>query len=160
MISAAGLGSRLVGPSQEHSTMMKIVFAAAFAAALAAPAGAQTATMAGQVRAHSAAPLSVKVDQTLASTVKISADSAYAIARAHANNGEVSSADLQMKKGKLVYEVKVLNPDKKASEVVIDAMTGEVVRAKMYGGLKSNVIHHKENKKLLDAKRDSAARNP
>jgi uncharacterized membrane protein YkoI len=141
--------------------MRKFVLATAIAAAAAAaPAAAQSASVTGQVHSHTAAPVSVKVDQTLASTAKVSADSAFAIARAHANNGEVSSADLQMWNGKLVYEVKVLNKDKKASEVIVDAMTGDVVKAKMYGGVKSKVAHHKENKKLLNAKRDSAARNP
>ena len=98
----------------------------------------------------------MKVAQSLASTVKVSADSAFAIARAQHDVGEISSADLQMASGKLVYQVKTLLKNKGASEVVIDAMTGEVLKDKKYGGLKALVEHHDENKKLLDAKRDSS----
>jgi len=110
----------------------------------------------GKVVPSEAAKVSVKVDASLANTVKISADSAYALARAFADNGEVSSADLEMKEGRLVYEVKVLNKNKGASEVIVDAMTGEILKDKKYGGVKAVIEHNQENKKLLDAKRDSA----
>lgn len=70
----------------------------------------------------------------------------------------MSSVDLELKGKRLVYEVKVLNKSKRATEVTIDAMTGEVVKLKRYGGLKATVVHHKENKKLLDA--DSASNAP
>jgi hypothetical protein len=36
-------------------------------------------------------------------------------------------------------------------------MTGAVVKDKKYGGVKAAITHDQENKKLLDAKRDSAA---
>ena len=39
-------------------------------------------------------------------------------------------------------------------------MTGEVTKNTQFGGLKSTVIHNKENKKLLNAKRDSAKTSP
>jgi hypothetical protein len=39
-------------------------------------------------------------------------------------------------------------------------MTGELLEAEQHGGIKSTLLHHKENKKLLDAKRDSAAKTP
>jgi hypothetical protein len=83
-----------------------------------------------------------------------------AIAKANADNGEVSSAELKMMDKRLVYDVKVLNKSKRATDVAVDAMTGEVVKDKQYGGLKSTVVHRDENKKLLNAKRDSAAKNP
>jgi len=113
----------------------------------------------GQVVASEAARVNVKVAQSLASTVKISADSAFQIARASAtkaDSGEVSSADLEMKSGRLVYQVKMLLKHKGASEVVVDAMTGEVLKDKRYGGAKALVEHNDENRKLLDAKRDSS----
>ena len=110
----------------------------------------------GKVVPSEAAKVGIKVDASLANTVKISADSAYALARAFADNGEVSSADLEMRAGRLVYEVKVLNKNKGASEVIVDAMTGEILKDKKYGGVKAVVEHNQENKKLLDAKRDSA----
>jgi uncharacterized membrane protein YkoI len=106
-----------------------------------------------------AARVNVKVAQSLASSAKISGDSAFKIARASAtpaDSGEISSADLEMASGRLVYQVKMLLKNKGASEVVVDANTGEVLKDKKYGGLKALVEHHDENRKLLDAKRDSA----
>jgi uncharacterized membrane protein YkoI len=130
--------------------------------AFALPAMAQTttSTSAGQVEPAAAAKVKVKVAESLASTARVSADTAYAIARRNASNGEVSSAELESSGGRLVYNVHVLNKGKRASTVKVDAMTGEVLDATEHGGLKSTMMHHKENKKLLDAKRDSAAKNP
>ena len=142
--------------------MNKFIIATALAAAVALPAAGQsTSTANGQVvPTTTAARVKINVNQSLASTAKISADSAFALARAHADNGEVSSAELENKGGRLVYEVQVLNKNKGETTVKIDAMSGEVVEAEKHGGLKAQAIHHKENKKLLDAKRDSAAKNP
>lgn len=133
-----------------------------FATAFALPAMAQTTTTTstGQVVPSAAARVKVKVDQSLASTARVSADSAFAIASRAADNGEVSSAELESKGGRLLYEVHVLNKSKRASTVKVDAITGEVVDATKHGGLKATMMHHKENKKLQDAKRDSAAKNP
>jgi uncharacterized membrane protein YkoI len=130
----------------------------ALAAAVAAPAAAQTTPTTGTTPTQTSSVVKVnsKVDSSVAATVKVRGDSAIALARANADSGEVSSIDLEMKEGKLVYEVKVLNKNKGASEIQIDAMTGEVVKDKKYGGLKAPAVHHQENKKLLDAKRDSA----
>ena len=138
--------------------MRTFIIATTFIAAAALPAAAQTAE--GKVQAKTAAKVEVKVNQSLANSAKVSGDSAFAIARAHADNGEVSSAELESSGGRLVYEVKVLNKSKRASTITVDAMTGEVVEATQHGGLKSTALHHKENKKLLNAKRDSAAKTP
>jgi uncharacterized membrane protein YkoI len=140
--------------------MTRFLLAAAFVAAIAAPAAAQSTNVTGKVQADKAARVDVKVNASLANSAKISGDSAFALARAHSDNGEVSSAELENSGGRLVYEVHVLNKSKRASTVTVDAMTGEVVDATKHGGLKATTMHHKENKKLLDAKRDSAARNP
>jgi len=141
--------------------MNKFIIATALAATVALPAAGQsTSASNGQVVPTTAARVKINVNQSLASTAKISADSAFVLARAHADNGEVSSAELENKGGRLVYEVQVLNKNKGATTVKIDAMSGEVVEAEKHGGLKAPAIHHKENKKLLDAKRDSAAKNP
>jgi uncharacterized membrane protein YkoI len=107
-----------------------------------------------------AAKVDIKVSRSLAHSVKVSGDSAMAIAKANADNGEVSSAELKMMDKRLVYDVKVLNKSKRATDVAVDAMTGEVVKDKQYGGLKSTIVHRDENKKLLNSKRDSAAKNP
>jgi uncharacterized membrane protein YkoI len=140
--------------------MTRFLLATAFVAGMAVPVAAQGVTGAGKVQPDKAARVDVKVNQSLANSVKISGDSAFALARAHADNGEVSSAELEQSGGRLVYEVHVLNKSKRASTVTVDAMTGEVVDATKHGGLKSTVMHGKENKKLLNAKRDSAAKNP
>ena len=142
--------------------MNNYLIATALVAAVALPAAGQvTATSHGHVMpTASAARVKINVNQSLASTARVSADSAFVLARAHADNGEVSSAELESKGGRLVYEVQVLNKNKGATTVKIDAMSGEVVEAEKHGGLKAPAVHHKENKKLLDAKRDSAAKNP
>jgi uncharacterized membrane protein YkoI len=136
----------------------------ALAAAIAAPASAQSGTTSATdttktkatTATSSVVKVNSKVDSSVAATVKVRGDSAISLARANADSGEVSSIDLEMKEGKLVYEVKVLNKNKGASEIQIDAMTGEVVKDKKYGGLKAPAVHHQENNKLLNAKRDSA----
>jgi hypothetical protein len=139
--------------------MNKLINATALVVVIALPAAGQSGVQ-GQVQANTAARVNVKVNPSLANSARISGDSAFALARAHADNGEVSSAELENVNGRLVYEVHVLNKSKRASTVTVDAMTGEVVEATQHGGLKATKMHHKENKKLLDAKRDSAARNP
>ena len=142
--------------------MNRLIIAAALVAAVALPAAGQTtSTSPGRVvSTSSAAKVEIKVSPDLASTVRISADSAYAIARAHAENGEVSSAQLVSEDGHLVYHVMVLNRKKSATKVWVDAMTGATLDTHKHGGLKAPVVHHKENKKLLDARRDSAAKAP
>ena len=110
----------------------------------------------GQVTPSEAAKVNVKVAPSLANTVKISGDSAFAIARTSPDAGEISSADLEMKEGRLVYQVKMLKGAKGASEVVVDAMTGEILKDKKYGGLKALNEHADEHVKLQNAKADSS----
>ena len=142
--------------------MNKFIIATALVVAVTLPAAGQvTSSSHGRVEpTSSAAKVNVKVSKSRANTVRVSADSAFAIARAHADNGEVSSADLASEDGRLVYEVKVLNKNKGATKVWVDAMTGALIDAEKHGGLKAPAVHHKENKKLQDAKRDSVAKNP
>jgi uncharacterized membrane protein YkoI len=111
----------------------------------------------GQVQPTSGAiKVDVKVAPTLANTVKISADSAFALARASSDAGEISSAELEMKEKALVYNIKMLK-GAGASVVHVDAMTGEVVKDKKYGGLKASAENDKQLKKLDEAKKDSSA---
>jgi uncharacterized membrane protein YkoI len=143
--------------------MNKFIIATALVGAVALPAASQsttTATSNGQIHPSSAARVKVEVNESLAAGAKISGDSAFALARSHADNGEVSSAKLKFADGRLLYEVQVLNKSKRESTVKVDAMSGEVLEAEQHGGLKASALHHKENKKLLDAKRDSAAKTP
>ena len=133
----------------------------ALAVVVAVPAAAQVpATGAAQTTAN-AVKVTNNVSPSLAASVKVSADSALQIARAASDWGEVSSAQLEMKDNQsLVYEVKLLNKSKRATEVHVDAMSGAVIKNTQYGGLKAAVVHNKENKKLLNAKRDSAKTTP
>jgi uncharacterized membrane protein YkoI len=154
-------GPRFRTSPQEMQRMNKFIIVTGLALTVALPAAGQSATSNGQVvPTTTAARVKINVSASLASTVRISADSAFALARANAANGEVSSAELESKAGRLLYEVQVLNRNKGATTVKIDAVSGEVLEAEKHGGLKAPAIHHKENKKLLDAKRDSAAKNP
>lgn len=148
---------QFVSPNAGDYRMKSTIIAMALAVAVTAPAAAQSATGTANMSPRAAAVRpNVKVSPSLAASVKISAEEAKEIARRTANMGEVSSIDLELKGKRLIYEVKVLNKSKRATEVHVDAMTGEVVKDKKYGGVKSTVVHHKENKKLLNAKRDSA----
>ena len=125
----------------------------ALAAIAAMPAAAQTGkaqTTGVAVKVHS------EVDASLARSVKVSGDSAFRIARRVTQGAEVSSAELEVDDKRLVYQLKLLNKDGKVIEVDVDAMTAEVVKNKQFGGLKSEVIEEKEQKKLKE--RESATR--
>ena len=114
----------------------------------------------GQVQPTSGAvKVQVKVAPTLANTVKISADSAFALARASNDAGQISSAELEMKEKALVYNIKMIK-GAGASVVYVDAMTGEVVKDKKFGGLKAAAENQEESKKLYDAKKDSTKKAP
>ena len=109
----------------------------------------------GKVQPTSGAvKVDVKVAPTLANTVKISADSAFALAKASPDAGEISSAELEMKEKALVYNIKMLK-GAGASVVHVDAMTGEVVKDKKYGGLKATGENDTQLRKLNEAKKDS-----
>ena len=121
------------------------------------PSGANASSGAtGQVQPTSGvAKVEVKVAPSLANTVKISADSAFALAKASPDAGEISSAELEMTDHRLVYQVKMVKGNG-ASTVYVDAMTGEVVKDKKFGGLKAAAENGEESQKLIEAKTDSA----
>jgi hypothetical protein len=123
------------------------------------PSGANAAAASGatgQVQPTSGvAKVEVKVAPSLANTVKISADSAFALAKASPDAGEISSAELEMTDHRLVYQVKMVKGNG-ASTVYVDAMTGEVVKDKKFGGLKAAAENGEESQKLIEAKKDSA----
>lgn len=51
--------------------------------------------------------------------------------------GQISSGEMQVNNGRTVYEIALLPTDKKTySKVEIDAMTGEIINAKQFGGLR------------------------
>ena len=114
----------------------------------------------GQIQPTSGAiKVDVKVDSSLAKTAKISADSAFALARASNTAGEISSAELEMTDKRLVYQVKMVKGNG-ASTVYVDAMTGEVVKDKKFGGVKAAAENQEEAKKLYDAKKDDSKKAP
>jgi len=140
-------------PSSSGASVTAPAPSNADASVKAPAAGGET----GKVQPTSGAvKVDVKVAPTLANTVKISADSAFALARASNDAGEISSAELEMKEKALVYNIKMLK-GAGASVVHVDAMTGEVVKDKKYGGLKASAENDKQIKKLDEAKKDSSA---
>lgn len=66
----------------------------------------------------------------------ISPDQAKAIALC-AVPGQISSGEMELNDGRTVYEITILPTGKQThSKVEIDAMTGEVINAKQFGGLR------------------------
>lgn len=152
--SAPSTGTSVTAPAPSSgaaSTSPSGVTSAPSAGA-SAPMGAE-----GQVQPTSGnIKVQVKVDPSLANTAKISADSAFALAKASPDAGEISSAELEMTDKRLVYQVKMVK-GAGASTVYVDAMTGEVVKDKKFGGLKAAAENQEESQKLYDAKKDSSA---
>ena len=153
---------------------MKTVFGLALASALAlgtttlaaqAPQrrdSTHTMRRAGAADSASRVDLKVKVDASVASSAKISADSAQTIALAKVDEGgKVNSGELKMEDGKLVYEVNVVpNGKKTVRKFNVDAMTGEIVSDKSLGGLNAAVKKHQQHTKEKNARaaKDSIAR--
>ena len=145
-------GASVTAPAPSNAGASVTAPSPSGASVSAAPSGET-----GKVQPTSGAvKVDVKVAPTLANTVKISADSAFALARASNDAGEISSAELEMKEKALVYNIKMLK-GAGASVVHVDAMTGEVVKDKKYGGLKASAENDKQIKKLDEAKKDSTA---
>ena len=143
-------------PSSSGASVTAPAPSNADASVKAPAAGGET----GKVQPTSGAvKVDVKVAPTLANTVKISADSAFALAKASPDAGEISSAELEMTDHRLVYQVKMVKGNG-ASTVYVDAMTGEVVKDKKFGGIKATVENAEESQKLIDAKKDSTAKKP
>ncbi len=95
----------------------------------------------------------VKVDANVASTATVSADSAQTLALAQVpEGGKVSSGELHMEDGKLVYDINVVpNGKKTVRKVRVDALTGAIVKDKQLGGLKGVVKKHEEHTKEKNA---------
>ena len=134
-----------------------VLAVAGLLAGVATTAHAQTATDSARTMKRAGTPdstskrvnLKVKVDANVASSAKVSADSAQAIALAQVQEGgKVNSGELHMEDGKLVYDIRVVPNGKKTSRLVrVDAMTGDIVKDKQYGGVKGVVKKHAEHEK-------------
>jgi uncharacterized membrane protein YkoI len=121
-----------------------------------------TMRRAGAADSMSRVDLQVKVDASVASSAKISADSAQAIALAKVDEGgKVNSGELKMEKGKLVYEINVVpNGKNTVRKFNVDAMTGDIVSDRTLGGLNAAVKKHQQHTKEVKAKasKDTTAR--
>jgi len=145
-------GASVTAPAPSNAGASVTAPAPSGASVSAAPSGET-----GKVQPTSGSiKVDVKVAESLASTVKISADSAFALAKASPDAGQISSAELEMTDHRLVYQVKMVKGSG-ASTVYVDAMTGEVVKDKKFGGVKAAVENAEESQKLIDAKKDSSA---
>jgi hypothetical protein len=79
--------------------------------------------------------VSIKSDLYNTSTM-ISPEQAKALALC-AVPGQISSGEMEVNNGRTVYQITLLPTDKRThSKVEIDAMTGEVINAKQFGGLR------------------------
>ena len=145
-------GASVTAPAPSNAGASVTAPAPSGASVSAAPSGET-----GKVQPTSGSiKVDVKVTESLANTVKISADSAFALAKASPDAGQISSAELEMTDHRLVYQVKMVKGSG-ASTVYVDAMTGEVVKDKKFGGVKAAVENAEESQKLIDAKKDSSA---
>jgi uncharacterized membrane protein YkoI len=146
---------------------MKRFVVLSFAALLvASTAGAQTAKDSTHTMKRAGTPdstskrvnLKVDVDANVASSAKVSADSAQSIALAQVQEGgKVNSGKLQMEDGHLVYDINVVPNGKKTSRLVrVDAMTGVIVKDKQFGGVKGVVKKHAQHEKEEKAQKAPA----
>lgn len=131
---------------------LMMVFAAAAAASAQLPADS-THTMKRLGTPDSLTKrvnLKVKVDAAEASSAKVSADAAAATALAQVpEGGSINSGELHKEDGKLVYDINIVPSGKKnaARMVRVDAMTGDVVKDKSYGGVRGAAKKHSEHEK-------------
>lgn len=96
----------------------RLSLAAAMVCMSAVVAGAQ----------QSAAPKISKEEATLRATVKVSEDSARAIALKVFPGAVVTAAEVEKEKGKVIWSIELTTRGKKGNdEVNIDAMTGKVL---------------------------------
>jgi uncharacterized membrane protein YkoI len=61
--------------------------------------------------------------------------------------GKIKSAELETEKGKLVYSFDIVTDSKKIMEVLVDAMTGEVVE------VVEETLEHEKQEQIEDHKR-------
>lgn len=110
--------------------------------------------------------LSVKmsVDGNLASTARISADSALGMVLPQvAEGGRVDAAELMVNRGQLLYKINIVpNGKNTVRKFWVDAMTGIVQKDKTLGGLNASVKKHQQHTKEKNNDRSVAdtARTP
>ena len=144
--------------------MRTIILAGAFTLVGSALAGAQQATAqtrtAAEVKVNE--PAAIKIKAGLEGKARISPDSAKAVALSRVP-GQVAGGELEDKTGRLLYEIKILPEHKKTyTKVVVDAMTGRVISAKQYGGVRGAVGYVREsaNKENNEAKAKAEVKKP
>ena len=144
--------------------MRTIILAGALTLVGSALAGAQQSTAqtrtAAEVKVNE--PAAIKIKAGLEGRARISPDSAKAVALARVP-GQVAGGELEDKTGRLLYEIKILPEHKKTyTKVVVDAMTGRVISAKQYGGVRGAVGYVREsaNKENNEAKAKAEVKKP
>lgn len=96
-----------------------------------------------------ASPLIAKVKEK--PQVTMAAAKATALKRVA---GRIKSAELETEKGKLVYSFDIVTADKKIMEVLIDAMTGDVIEVE-----EETPEHEHEEERQDRKKRQGAAKH-
>jgi uncharacterized membrane protein YkoI len=101
----------------------------------------------------------VKVADNVASTARISGDSALAIAVARVPEGaKVNAAKMIVENGHLVYDINVVPSGKNTvRKFYVDAMNGDVVKDKTLGGLNASVKKRQQHTKEVNARKAAEA---
>jgi uncharacterized membrane protein YkoI len=91
----------------------------------------------------------MKVNGNMASTARISADSALALVLPQVSEGgRVDGAELFVNRGQLLYKVNIVpNGKNTVRKFWVDAMTGIVQKDKTLGGLNASVKKHQQHTK-------------
>ena len=141
-----------------------VVLVGALTAVGPALAGAQQQTAhprsAAEVKVNE--PAAIKIKAGLEGRARISPDSAKAVALSRVP-GQVAGGELDDKSGRLAYEIKILPEHKKTyTKVVVDAMTGRIISAKQFGGVRGAVGYVREsaNKENNEAKAKAEVKKP
>jgi hypothetical protein len=102
--------------------------------------------------AEEAGKVAIKQDLYQSGTM-ISPDQAKALALC-AVPGQISSGEMQSENGRTWYDITLLPTDKKTyTKIQIDAMTGEVINAKQFGGLRGLAGFLRESAERKENKR-------
>jgi uncharacterized membrane protein YkoI len=115
-------------------------------------------------RLAEAAKIDVKDKHNLLSQTRITPTRAKEIALIRVP-GQISSAELSKNGTRIVYDIKLLPTDKKTySGVTIDAVTGEVIGVKQFGGVRGAAGYARESadrkKNKSDTKKAADAKKP
>jgi hypothetical protein len=109
--------------------------------------------------------LKMGVAANVASTARISADSAQSIALGRVEEGgKVDSGEMEMENGHLTYKINIVpNGKNTVRKIYVDALSGAVVKDRTLGGINASYNkskEHRKEKKAEKAARDSIQNPP